>query len=299
MKYLLIFISIVTIACSPEELLIHVKPQESRLVIGSQFVPDSFLIVTISKSFSALAPDNFESLEEDFVGTLLVENALVVVHSGSDNDTLENIVPGIFIGQISNPVVGEFFELSVFDSTTALTISAETYLTSRVPYENVSVEERVEGQDTSYFLHYEFTDPDGPNWYIAQANTFRGLSLDEVLDIDIVDDSLHVEIDTTQTVFDRDFENEILFTKLHADITFESDVVKREIQLFEDPGDTVIFVLINVDEGYYRFLDARQRTGGIIASATGEPINHPSNVENGFGYYAMNIPYFGVFIKED
>ena len=59
--------------------------------------------------------------------------------------------------------------------------------------------------------------------------------------------------------------------------------------------DSLMILLSNISEGYYSFLMSRERSGNFLAEATNEPINYPSNVENGLGYFNTHYPSLRFF----
>ena len=63
--------------------------------------------------------------------------------------------------------------------------------------------------------------------------------------------------------------------------------------------DTVALVLSNISKGYYEFLTAYQRAGGWFNQLSGEPINYPTNIEGGFGYFNAYYPDYRIFYLKD
>ncbi|MDW3195290.1 MAG: DUF4249 family protein [Cytophagales bacterium] len=286
-------------ACAPEDVFIDVSPAPSQIAVSSQMLGDNVLLVTLSRSFSALNPNTLEDLEEDFIGELLVDSAFVTVNSQGFLDTLFEIGPGLFVGELSQATEGADYHLNVFDSTTSVTIRASTQLQQQIALDTAFLECIIEGEDTTYIAHYQFQDPPEENWFITQATSFSGLSFEELFNAEIVGDSIVFENDSVPDLFTGEDNATLLYTRLLADITFRDSAVRNTVTLPEQPGDTILFSLTHVSEGYFRYLDAQQRNGGVLASIGSEPINFPSNVENGLGYFAMNQPSFLVFIKED
>lgn len=284
-------------ACAPEDVIIDVAPAPSQVAISSQLIGDNLLLVALSRSFSALNPNALVDLEEDFIGQLLVDSAFVTVNSQGYLDTLFEIGPGLFAGELSQVTIGADYHLSVFDSLNEETIRATTQMMSQVTLDTVFIEVSIEEEDTLFTAHYQFEDPIEENWYITQATEFSGFSLEELLNAEIIGDSIVFENDSVPDVFTGEDNAALLYTRLLADITFRDPIVRNSITLPDPPSDTILFSLTHVSEGYFRYLDAQQRNGGILASLGSEPINFPSNVENGLGYFAMNQPSFLVFVK--
>lgn len=301
MKKLTYFIGFLFIwqACAPEDVLIDVTPAPSQVAISSQMLGENVLLITLSRSFSALNPNALEDLEEDFIGELLVDSAFVTVNSQGFVDTLFEIGPGLFAGELSQATVGADYHLSIFDSTTSETIRATTQLQEQIALDTAFLEVNIEEEDTTFIAHYQFKDPPEENWYITQATAFSGISLEELFNAEIVGDSIVFENDSVPDLFTGEDNAALLYTRLLADITFQDSEVRNTITLPEQPMDTILFSLTHVSEGYFRYLDAQQRNGGVLASIGSEPINFPSNVENGLGYFAMNQPGFLLYVREE
>lgn len=301
MNRLAYFLAILTSlqACTPEDVLINVAPAPSQVAVSSQLLGDNVLLVTLSRSFSALNPNALEDLEEDFIGELLVDSAFVTVSSQGFLDTLFEIGPGLFVGVLSQATVGADYHLTVYDSLTTESINATTQMMGQIPLDTAFLEVKIEEEDTTYTANYQFEDPVEANWYITQATEFSGLSLEELLNAAVIGNSVVFENDSVPDLFTGDSNIALLYTRLLADITFKDPMVRNMITLQEAPSDTILFSLTQVSEGYFRYLDAQQRNGGILASISSEPINFPSNVENGLGYFALNQPDFLVFVREE
>jgi hypothetical protein len=84
---------------------------------------------------------------------------------------------------------------------------------------------------------------------------------------------------------------------LISDKTFENNLyihtkkLKSEIQ----PSDTIAVTLSNISEGYFKFLTAYRKSGSLFNQITGEPIDYPTNVVNGYGYFNTYYPDVRVF----
>ena len=59
--------------------------------------------------------------------------------------------------------------------------------------------------------------------------------------------------------------------------------------------DTIAVTLSNISEGYYKFLSTYLKSGNIINQITGEPIDYPTNVNNGYGYFSAHYPDVKIF----
>ena len=279
-KLYYLIIPLIIWSCEPEDLFIEVQPVPSQLVVSSQFVPDDLLLITVTRSFSALLTDKAKKLSDDELSELLVGQAMVTVHSENQTVSLSEIGEnsGLYLGFIEGAKVNQEFHLEVFDPATLQEIKASTRLLPAVPLDSVSYDKILDGDDTTAIFNYRFTDPDEDNWYVLHIYRFSGLPL-------VSNDSLLF------TFFNDNEEELLIYSQLISNLELNNEIVEKEIEIFDYSGpDTVAFMLTNISEDYFRFLDARQRTGGIIASATNEPINHPTNIEGGYGYFNLHIP---------
>jgi hypothetical protein len=81
----------------------------------------------------------------------------------------------------------------------------------------------------------------------------------------------------------------------YSDRQFPAGKLEVEKTLyFINPDDTIAISISNISEGYFKFLSARQRAGGIMASLANEPVNMPTNVTGGYGYF--NLHYINLEI---
>ena len=78
-----------------------------------------------------------------------------------------------------------------------------------------------------------------------------------------------------------------------AEIEIKAEIIGFELK------DTAVVMFSNISEEYFRFLDARARGGNIISSVTGEPINHPTNVQGGYGYFNTHNPSIRQVVIKD
>ncbi|MEP4532782.1 MAG: DUF4249 family protein [Cyclobacteriaceae bacterium] len=283
-----------------EDVLIEVDPAPPKIVVSSLFIPDSIIIVTATRSFSALSGKNLQALEDDLINSLLLDRALVTISSDTQTDTLFKLSPGVFVGALKDARPYDVFELNIFDSLTMSSARSVTELKEQVRFDSVSLNREVSNGDTTSFLYYQFRDPaEDENWYLVQGFELPRLPNFDNVQFDVENGDVILSPDTSNQVF---FQPDVtlLFSDLISDLTLENDTVKSREELgFYQPRDTVVFVMINIDEGYYDFLQARKRSGGILQSLTREPVNHPSNVENGYGYFTMHLPHFRAFVREE
>ncbi len=272
------------LACQPENLLVEIEPPAAQVVVSSQLLPGGSLIVFLTRSFTALE-GNEDSLSQDFLRMIVVENALVTVSSGAGLDTLTGIegIPGIYITTDSLPLDSELLALNIFDSLTGSQVSAVTSILPPVIPDSLAFFEEVNGEDTIESIYYAFDDPPfTENWYAVNVldptNLFLSLESNPFNLLGEGNGTVHERLISDRTLTEHRFER-----------VFELDQ--------RTATDTLAFWFTNVSEGYFRFLDARRRTGGIIAATTSEPINLPTNVVGGLGFFNAQIPVIRLVTK--
>jgi hypothetical protein len=57
--------------------------------------------------------------------------------------------------------------------------------------------------------------------------------------------------------------------------------------------------LSNIPKGYYEYLAAYKRSGNLLSQLTGEPVNLPTNVQGGYGYFALTKPSIKTVILQE
>lgn len=272
-------------SCIPEDILTNVDPAESKLVISSQIIPGNVMLVIVTRSFSALA-GNEDSLSQNFLNSILVRDAKVVI---SWNDKVETLDPidgadGLYLSNAQLDLDATELRLDVYDPLTNDSVYAITEILPRISLDSVLYAEEIEESDTTQSIYFSFADPQQrDNWYVFQA----------------FDPATYVDGFTNNPFELINGMNGVVFEDLISDQVFDSTHYVGEAKFFEEriKSDTVAFFFSNISEEYFRFLDARQRTGSIISSAGNEPINHPTNVIGGLGYFNANNPSVVFVIK--
>ncbi|MBI1183322.1 DUF4249 family protein [bacterium] len=274
---LLSFILIIylAVACLPEPLEIDVPQAESKLVISSQVVPNNNIVIAVSRSFSALEGKGNKQSDADGLDKYLIEHALVVLSYAHISDTLSTspATPGVYFSKLKPEEPNELFSLFVHDSISGQEVTSQSTMLDKVSMQSVVLTAKPTESvlDTVYNLSVRFEDPAGENWYAL--NIINPKKLGKTNDIFAVSGS---EVSYTLLISDKIYNSK--------QINFEAEIMGFQIP------DTAVVMLSNISESYFRYLDARKRGGSILASITGEPVNHPSNVQNGYGYFNTYNP---------
>lgn len=273
----MIFVAGLMGSCIPEPLDIHglpvVKPE---IVVSTQIIPDHSLVVLLTKTFGALEASD-DSDPEELLRQIAVDDAIVVITGRNSTDTLINLGSG-FYGDVIIPFEpGEEYNLYVRSETLG-EITSTTTVKEQVRFEDISAGLWANGYgDTLAQVTHTFIDPPGKNWYM--------LNVQEVERVDIVENLL----------------NPNSFVRLHDDAEFAGNELQETFRVFPrdyHPGDTIAVSLSNISSDYYDFLKLRVDNRFSLVQYLSEPVNYPSNINGGKGFFNLYIPDVKVFVLE-
>jgi hypothetical protein len=264
-------------SCLPDPLEVDgipvVKPQ---IVVSSQIIPDQSLVVLLTKSFGALDASD-DSDPQALLNQIAVTDALVTLHYGSEVDTLASIGSGFYGGVFIPFQPGIDYTLNV-DSESLGKVFSTTQVKPMVPFKEVEAELYYDSyDDTLAQISYTMIDPGEKNWYMLNVLKVERAELqDNLLNprdyIRLFDDSkFHgQEFNETFRVFPREFNN----------------------------GDTIAVYLSNISKEYHDFMQLRLDNRFSLVEFISEPLNYPSNVQGGKGFFNLYIPDIRFLVLE-
>ena len=284
----LILSILLMVSCRPKPLDIELEQAETKLVINSQFVPiGNTVVVVVSKSFSALANTD-EGDEETGVSIedYLVAGAEVTISYNGETKTLmqNDTAAGFYLGMNISQEVGTEYELYVNDPSSKLSVRATTSLLKTIPLDTVrAIRTFGEFSDTIVKMHIAFDDPiDEQNWYMVN---FYGIDRDTST------------VDTAQM---NPFLNRSsrTFTGIFSDEMYADSHISIDYEMWWY-ADTITASFYNISEEYYEYLEARNKGGSLLSMITSEPINHPTNVIGGYGFFNAHFPDVKIVFTEE
>jgi hypothetical protein len=269
-------IVMVATACIPDPLEIDTIPQlDSKIVVSSQMLPNFAVAVLLTKSVGALDASD-DSDPQALLDQILIDDAAVRIEGAGSSFQLLYLGNGVYgiAGASASLVPGQAYTLFV-NSPSMGTVKATTTVKPLIRFQDVNASLYITGRDTLAQVDYTLADPAGKNWYMMSAQQVSRRNLQERL------------------------LNPWITTKLVDDVSFEGSTRTDYFRmLFDevDEGDTLAVLLSNIDKDYYDFMTIREDTRFGLASYLGEPINYPSNVEGGLGFFNLYVPDVRVFI---
>lgn len=272
------FITAGLTSCAPDPIDITLPGHEPKLVVYSQVVPDHYMVVGVSKSFSSLAGHG-DSLSRDsaHLAGIIVEHALVTIRFADKVEILEHMGNGLYASTSVHQYYGQTYTLYIKDSVSGLSVTSTSRMLPMVDFDSIEpIVERKPG-DTVITMHYSFRDvPGEDNFYMINMHVPQKdstLSYSSLLSVKRKEPTMI-----------------LLSDKMMTDGRFS---MKQKLNV--SARDTVAFTLSNISEDYFKFLTAYQKSGRLFNQITGEPINYPTNITGGYGFFTTHNPAIKVF----
>ncbi|MGD1848781.1 MAG: DUF4249 family protein [Salibacteraceae bacterium] len=252
-----------------------------KLVIASQAAPGQVLVVTVSKSFSALEYNEQEVDEEDstnvdntqeinaLLNQFLVSNALVTVTFDGRTETLTQVEKGIYASLNINQNPGTEYELRVIDQASGLEVTSRATFLERARFESVEARRKEEVGTELVEVTYAFEDEPGPNWYVL---TFYSEDPEEPEFT-----SLQYQTGRTEVV-------------LIADNGGNEGIISGTEKLYQWEQDSMAVSVSNISQEYYNYLQQWKKRNNSPGDLLSEPVTLPTNIRNGYGFFTTHYP---------
>ena len=278
-RALIIIVMASLTGCIPEPLPVGEIPKaQPKIVISSQMVPDQGLVVTVTKSFGALEAGENSNLET-VLDQIVVDDAIVTIHYQNQIDTLVNLDNGLYGTTTTEWEEGTAYELHVF-ATDLGEVTATAEVSKRVPFDDASLTliPSGNGSDSLLQIDYSLNDPVGKNYYVISVQRYRS------------------ENDFSEYIDPR------IFNHLIEDTEFEGQHFGNSFKILWPrfhQGDTVALFMSSVSEEYYKFLEVQKDSEFSLVEFISEPMNYPTNVKGGYGYFNLHFPDVRLFELEE
>ena len=256
-------------SCIPDPLEVKdvpvVKPE---IVVGTQVFSDQSMVILLTRTFGALEASD-DSDPEELLNQIAVNDATVTISGSNGTDTLLFLENGFYGGVEFSFKAGESYTLEV-NSRELGKVRATSTVLPQVLFKDVQAELYYnENNDTLAQISYSFKDSTDANWYIVNVQEVDWESLSE------------------------DILNPRSFTRLLEDSDFDGEPYSEQFRIFPRdyaPGDTIAVSLSNISQAYYDFIKLRIDNRYSFIEFLGEPVDYPSNVEGGRGFFNLHIP---------
>lgn len=262
------------IGCIPDPLPLSIPQAESKVVVFSQIIPNRVMLVSLTRTFSALAINtrNGDTLGQDFLNSLTEDSALVTVSYDGKTDTLLDVGLGLYVSINTLQTVGNSYELKV-KTNKGEVLSSITTIQQQVTADTVTPIILRTFADTAVQLRLRFTDLPGKNFYMLNFYTNSGTG---GLDFNNFFKNGTNLLNRTDLVSDLELENGI-YAK-----TLDLDGVRAT--------DSLVVSVSNISEDYFEYLNQRKQSGKLLQQVFNEPINYRTNIVNGYGFFNAHYP---------
>jgi hypothetical protein len=260
-------------SCRPKPLNIEVPQKDHKLVVSASCISASTVLVAAAYSVTSLRNLEDTSQGNDPVPQDLLADSAVVTIAGAGQlpDTLLQLSPGLYGSSTLHLQAGTRYTLTVVDRKKNAAATATTIYMPKAEIESITPEIIKNAADTVVKLHIRIKNVQPGDRYFMSYNTLAQAR--EVIAQTLV---------SLQSFSPKRIE---LFEE-----GVSGGTITKTLTLEAMPADTLVVHVGRVDEQYYKYLSAYKRTGYLINQVTGEPINLPSNLSDGYGYFALYSP---------
>jgi hypothetical protein len=263
---------------SPAPLDVDIPEPEQRLVVSAFTLPPQFGLFTFTRTFSALlGSENIDLDNASIADRVLIDSAVAVIRHEGQVDTLYRLFPGIFGTLDLEQQEDVDYVLELKDCKSGQQVTARTRMLPVVGWDTLySVVKALPNLGAEVFRFvYAFDDLPGANNYYLITYTRRS------------------DLNGGGGLAAGTFDFRASAFEVVTDLT-EGDGFKisREADFSSFEQDTLLVGLANISREYYDFLAAYKRSGNLLSSLVSEPVRLPTNVEGGFGYFALIRPTF-------
>lgn len=271
-------------ACRPKPIDIAVPQQTGTITISSVALNDHTIALAAGYSINSLVDlqDSLENEDNNSIPkSLLLDSATVTIsENGQMPVNLTRLSAGVFGSRDIKLQEGVKYTLSVADHKKNLAVTANTCFMPKPQLGKIVPEVIRNTSDSIIRLRVTLNDVKAGDHYFVFYNTAGNVRSD------ILGSGFSLSALRT-------------FEPKHLElITAEGNAngnIDKTFTLSVKADDTISVTIGKIDGGYYKYLEAYKRTGFLINQLTGEPINLPTNVSDGYGYFSLYVPERQVF----
>ncbi len=264
-------------SCMPEPLPVDDVPvARAQIVVSSQMAPGGLLVIALTKTFGAL-DINEDSDPEEVLEQLAVSDAIVTLRSQQEIDTLTQIANGVYSASGIDLHPGETYSLHV-KSASMGEVTATSTVMEAVVFDSVAAMLTTHGNSDWPQITYSANDLSGENCYLLTVQKIQ------------------------RTTFPGNILKTGAFTHITNDEAFDDKLFTEQFNVVSEnykAGDTIAVAIANVSEEYYDFLKLRLDNSRSIIEYLDEPVNYPSNVVGGEGFFNLYVPDVELLILSD
>lgn len=285
---LILMLSLCTVlySCQPKPIDIEVKQGPSILTVSSSAIDDHTLVVSATYSVNSLL-----GLEDSISGKkklpkemLLGDAVLTLTPDGGRTDTLQYVSPGFYAKRTLKLETGIRYTLHVYDGKKGLIgMASTTYFPA--PGVGTLKPKVVRAEDTTVQLEVELKDVNRSDYYFLSYYASSNVRQHGPISYDNLEESI------------ASYSPRRLI--LISGVEMKDGKINKTIDIDGKATDDLLVHIGKIDKSYYDYLSAYKKAGAYINQLTGEPINLPSNIVKGVGFFSLSVPVRAVFQLKD
>ncbi|PWJ34199.1 DUF4249 domain-containing protein [Sediminitomix flava] len=262
-------------SCMPEPLAVVDFPAPpNEIVVSSQYIPSEYVTIALTKTFDARligeASKDPAEIFQKYEDQIVLKDAEVILASNHAHDTLEILGSGLYaaLGVMELEEL-ETYALKIKD-VNGKELYAESKVLPRVNFDKIEADLVQKNDEMNLAIEFSFDDPDQDNWYMMSIQ--------------------RVSMSQSQKI--EDFIMDQPFTFLFTDKDIPEDGRPMYLETFYqnyNPSDTLMISMANISQEYHEYLELRNQSQGIVNDVLIEPVNYPSNVTNGLGFFNLHL----------
>ncbi len=266
------------IACRPKPLEIEVPQAPPAITISSIAFDEHTVFVSAGYSISSCVGlnDTVASGDKTKSGIpkdMLIDGGLVTItEEGALPDTLSQVSAGLYASRKLKLKKGVQYTLMVKDMAKNTAATANTIFFAQPSVGKVERKLEMEGADTITKLHLQINNVTSNDKFFVTYSTTAQMQ-----------NNLSTAIGKLPTIYN--------FSPKTLELLTGEDALNggldKTISMKVNPNDTLVVQVARIDNAYYQYLSAYKRSGFLINQLTGEPINLPTNIVTGFGFFSL------------
>ena len=283
MKKLIVIILISVVcnafySCAPPPIDIKIPEAKHKLAIASQVIPGEIIAVSVTKSFSSLTGGG--AIDSSIISNVLIPHANVTITvNGGQVIQLYSIVPGIYASANVLSTPGTNYELHVRDSASGMECSSSSVMLPQVLFDTIHPVVVKDSGDTTVFMDFDIIDPpQTTNYYLVNLYLPKSGSIVDLKSL--IGLSSGAGTDNMILLSDKEFVN----GRYHSRQAISAN-----------HNAVIAYTLSNISADYYKFLTTWKTSAKLFNQLTGEPINFPTNIKGGYGFFTTTNPDIRIF----
>jgi hypothetical protein len=269
-------------SCRPKPLDIEIEQTPPMLTLSSATPDNHSVLVSAGYSINSLI-----NLNDTVNGSvkipkemLLREAVLTITEAGGQPDSLFAISDGLYGNRNLQLEHGATYTIDVYEKNKGhIAMATTTYQAlPEVTYRDPRLK-KIKG-DTTVSIDVDIKNAREGEYYFISYNT-AALARKQLA-------QTTMDVSTLASFTPKQL-------TLINGATHQNGNLEKKITMQVNSNDTLLIQTGRIDKAYFDYLTVYKKSGSLINQLTGEPINMPSNIIKGFGFFSLYAPARKIF----